>query len=84
MGTHAEGGLLLLLVVEVVVVGVVVHYAQVHWKDGCGGGGHLHGLHCRAHVHCCREEEEEEDEEARNGVGGERGDVGEEETSTLF
>ncbi|TNN52902.1 hypothetical protein EYF80_036915 [Liparis tanakae] len=56
LGTHAEGGLLLLVVVEVVVVvvGVVVHYAQVHWKDGCGGGGHLHGLHRRAHIHCWR------------------------------
>lgn len=43
---QAEGGLL----VVVVVVGMV-YYTQVHGKNGCGGGGHLHGQCCRAHVH---------------------------------
>ncbi len=53
LGNQAEGELL------VVVVGVV-HYAQVHGKDGCGGGGHLHGQCCRAHVHWKRSPEEKQ------------------------
>lgn len=52
LGAHAEGGLLVGVVVMMgVVMVVVVHDAQVHWQDGCGGGGHLHGQRCRAHVH---------------------------------
>lgn len=43
LGNQAKGGLL--------VVVVVVNYAQVHGKDGSGCGGHLHGQCCRAHVH---------------------------------
>lgn len=41
---QAECGLL-------VVVVVVVHDSQVHGKDGCGGGRHLRGQCCSAHVH---------------------------------
>lgn len=55
LGDQAEGGLL----VVVVVVGVV-HDAQVHGKDGCGGGGHLHGQRCRAHIHCNTQVEADE------------------------
>lgn len=53
MGDQSEGGLL-------VVVVVMVHYAQVHGKDGCGCGcgWHLHGQCCRAHVHWKRRAEE--------------------------
>lgn len=32
------------------LVVVVVHNAQVHGKDCCGCGWHLHGQRCRAHV----------------------------------
>lgn len=59
LGNQAEGGL---LVVVMVVVGVV-HYTQVHGEDGCGGGRHLHGQCCRAHVHWRRRRREREEED---------------------
>lgn len=61
LGNQAEGGLL--------VVVVVVHYAQVHGKDGCGGGGHLHGQCCRAHVHWRRRPEREWERRAAHKHG---------------
>lgn len=40
LGNQSKGGLVV----------VVVHNAQVHGKDCCGCGWHLHGQCCRAHV----------------------------------
>lgn len=40
LGNQSKGGLVV----------VVVHNAQVHGKDCCGCGWHLHGQRCRAHV----------------------------------
>lgn len=45
LGNQAKGGLLLVKVVG------MIHYTQVHGKDGCVGRRHLQGQCCCADVH---------------------------------
>lgn len=69
LGKQAKGGLLLVMVVS------MVHYTQVHGKDGCVGRRHLRGQCWRAHVHW-RRRSQKGNEKAHKG--GNKGGVCEE------